>query len=211
MIAGAWAGETKKALVSFDIAPQPLEEALDIYSSASDVQVLYETALTLGRRSTQVRGLFPPEVALKALLAGTGLTARSTAHDSYTLVPQRATASLNNRLPPEIARYDHFLGTVQNRILNALCQNTDTRPGRYRIKLSFQIEPSGTVVKTLLLDSTGDNDRDAAIVGAMGRLRVDQAPPAELPQPITMIIAPRPPEATGDCALVNGEKLRRKK
>jgi hypothetical protein len=56
------AGETKRpALVSFDIAPQPLEAALDIYSSISDVQVLYETSLTSGRRSMRVRGLFTPE------------------------------------------------------------------------------------------------------------------------------------------------------
>jgi TonB family protein len=205
------ADETKKAArIAFDIAPQSLEEALDVYSSTSDVQVLYETSLTSGRRSTRVRGLFTPEAALKALLAGTGLTARYMTSDSYTIVPQQATASLDDaeraQLPPSVVRYDHFLGMVQGRILDALCQTTETQPGHYRIKLSFQIAPSGTVSQASLLDSTGDDERDSAIVDAVGRLKVDQPQPAELPQPITMVIAPRPPEVTGDCASVTGQK-----
>jgi hypothetical protein len=206
-------GENRKAaFISFDIASQPLEQALDIYSSASDVQVLYETSLTSGRRSTKVRGLFTPESALKALLSGTGLSARYTTKDSYTLVQQKATASLGEDgapLPPEVARYDHFLGLLQGRILDALCRNADTQPGHYRIKLSFRVGPSGAFLQTSLLDSTGDSDRDAAIVEAVEGLTVDQAPPSELPQPITMVVAPRPPEATGDCASVNGTELKR--
>src|SRR5262249_39242397 len=71
------------APVAFDIAPQSLDAALDVFSATSNVQVLYETSLTSGRRSTGVHGFFTPGAALTALLAGTGLTAWHTTSDSY--------------------------------------------------------------------------------------------------------------------------------
>src|SRR5262249_40095830 len=94
----AWAGEggtmpRQPAPILFDILAQPLETALDAYGAASGVQVLYRTSLTAGRRSARVRGILMPEAALNALLAGTGLTARYTTDDSFTLVPQPAALS----------------------------------------------------------------------------------------------------------------------
>lgn len=207
------AGEPRQQAIAFDIASQSLEEALNVYSSMSDVQVLYETSLTSGRRSTTVRGVLAPQAALQALLAGTGLTARYTAYDSYTIVPEPVPLSPRGEevhgLRSEIVRYDHFLGALQGRILDALCRSPDTQPGVYRVRLSFRIAASGAVLQTSLLDSTGDNGRDAAIVGAVGRLKVDQIPPAELPQPITMVVAPRPVGATGECASANTPRLKR--
>jgi hypothetical protein len=66
--------------------------------------------------------------------------------------------------------------------------------------LKFTIGPSGGVLQTSLLSSTGDRARDARIVAAVEHLTVGEAPPLELSQPITMVIAPRPPDVTGDCA-----------
>jgi hypothetical protein len=196
-------GTGKAAPIAFDVAPQPLEAALDAFSSTSNVQVLYETSLTSGRRSASVQGILTPEAALNAMLAGTGLTAWHTTKDSYSLVPQDA-ASLSGddigRPLPEIARYGHFLGVVQAGFLDALCRSPETRPGRYKIALKFMIGASGGVLQTSLLSSTGDRGRDAEIVAAVEHLMLGEAPPPELSQPITMVIAPRSPDVTGDCA-----------
>ena len=82
-------GTGKATAIAFDVASQPLEAALDAFSSSSNVQVLYETSLTSGRRSAKVQGMFTPEAALNAMLAGTGLTAWPTTQDSYSLVAQQ--------------------------------------------------------------------------------------------------------------------------
>ncbi len=196
------AGKTQS--FTFDVAPQPLEAALDVFSSTSNVQVLYETSLTSGRRSAKVRGVFTAQGALSAILAGTGLTAWRTTEDSYSLVPRQDAASLGGadigRPRPEIAKYGHFLGVVQAGLLDTLCRSVATRPGQYRIALKFTVEPSGGVFQTSLLSSTGDHEQDARIVAAVERLTVDEAPPPQLSQPITMVIAPRSPDVTGDCA-----------
>jgi hypothetical protein len=197
-------GTGTAASIAFDVAPQPLEAALDAFSSISNVQVLYETSLTSGRRSAKVQGIFTPEAALDAMLAGTGLTAWHTTKDSYSLVPQQDDASLGSddsgRPPKEIARYGHFLGVVQAGFLDALCRNAETRPGQYKIALKFTIGPSGGMLQTSLVSSTGDRERDAQIITAVEHLTVGEAPPWDLSQPITMVIGPRSPDATGDCA-----------
>ncbi|WP_245258241.1 secretin and TonB N-terminal domain-containing protein [Rhodopseudomonas palustris] len=204
-VAAEKAGERENAgSFSFDIAPQPLEAALDVFSSTSNVQVLYETSLTSGRRSAKVQGVFTPEAALQAMLAGSGLTAWHTTQDSFSLVPRQDVASLGDnvpaRSPPEIARYGRFLGVVQAGLLDTLCRNAQTRPGQYKVALRFTVGSSGEVLLTSLVNSSGDRDRDAQIIAAVGRLTVSEAPPSQLPQPITMVIAPRPPDVTGDCA-----------
>ncbi len=208
LMMGQAEGMDKKApSIAFDIAPQPLEAALDAYSSASNVQVLYETSLTSGHSSARLRGLFTPEAALRTLLAGTGLTAWYTTEDSYTLVRQQDASSSDaghaGKPPAEIGRYGHFLGLVQMGLVDRLCQSPLTRPGQYRIALRFRIGPSGGVAQTTLLNSTGDSERDAEIIAAVEAVMVDEAPPSKMPQPITMVIAPRLPNVTGDCVPID--------
>ncbi|WP_210302442.1 TonB family protein [Rhodoblastus sphagnicola] len=200
-------GRDKAGAVAFNIVPQPLEEGLDAFSSTSNVQVLYETSLTSGRRSANLQGVFKPEAALKAMLAGTGLTAWRTTQDSFSLVPHQEVASLGGdvpgRSPPEIERFGHFLGVVQAGLLDMLCRTEQTRPGQYKVALRFTVGSSGEVLSSSLMNSTGNRERDAQIVAVVERLTVSEAPPSQLPQPITMVIAPRPPDLTGDCASVD--------
>ena len=92
---------------------------------------------------------------------------------------------------------------MQASFLEALCRSPGTRPGRYRIALSFRIGRSGDIEQTSLVDSTGDPDRDARIMAAIAHVAVGEAPPAELTQPITMVIAPQPPDMAGACASVD--------
>ena len=197
-------GAAKEASIVFDVASQSLEAALDIFSSTSNVQVLYETSLTSGHRSAKVHGVFTPEAALNAMLAGTGLIAWHTTKDSYSLVQQQDAAPLaredSGGLPPEITRYSHFLGVVQAGFLDTLCRSAETRPGRYKIALKFTVGPSGRILQTSLLSSTGDRERDAEIVAVAEHLTVGEAPPPDLSQPITMVIVPRSADMTGDCA-----------
>jgi Secretin and TonB N terminus short domain len=75
------------APMSFDIPAQPLAAALDRYGDATGREVLYNPALTDGRTSEPVNGIFVPATALQLLLVGTGLAARFLKDNSFVLVP----------------------------------------------------------------------------------------------------------------------------
>jgi hypothetical protein len=80
--------------LSFDIPAQSLETALEAFGGRSRLQVLYETALTAGRRSNDVNGIFTRSAALRQLLSGTGLAFTYTEDRAFTLVPIRTAAQL---------------------------------------------------------------------------------------------------------------------
>ena len=58
--------------IAFDIPAQPLDAALASYFRATGVQLLYDSALTAGRRSGAVRGNFTPRGALRNSCAERG-------------------------------------------------------------------------------------------------------------------------------------------
>lgn len=201
-------GSTQAPLISFNIASQPLESALAAFGNTTGEEVLYRTSLTAGRRSAKVQGLFTAKVALDTLLTGTGLIARYTTDNSFTITRQpvalRPKGDPAPSMSSELAKYGYFLGPAQAGILHAICSNPETRPGNYKISLKIWIGPSGAISDIALLASTGDSARDATIIGALQGQRVGPPPPAGMPQPIVMVIAPRSPDETGDCAPADG-------
>src|SRR3954462_12801931 len=64
------------ATFRFDIAAQPLGRALNQLALRSDREILFSTALTQGRRSASLNGVFTAEEALARLLQGSGLDVR---------------------------------------------------------------------------------------------------------------------------------------
>jgi Secretin and TonB N terminus short domain len=62
--------------VELRITAQPLDEALQEFSRQSGMQVIFFSGLTEGIQSPGVKGKYTVEAALKALLAGSGLTFR---------------------------------------------------------------------------------------------------------------------------------------
>jgi hypothetical protein len=196
------------ALITFDIPAQPLASALESYGAASGREVLYNAQLATGRVSNTLKGVFTAEAALPILLGGTGLAAHYTAQDAFVVVPapadsverEKAPATTDAAVPEGRIRYASYYGLVQQRIKDAFCGNAAIRPGGYRIALRFWIGPTGGVLRSKRLGTTGDPGRDLAIDNTMRSLTVDEAPPAGLAQPFTMVVLPRLAAATGDCA-----------
>lgn len=62
----------------FDIPAQSLETALAAYVAVTGVETIYDSELMGARRSTAVKGVLAPDVALRVLLEGTGLSEIST-------------------------------------------------------------------------------------------------------------------------------------
>lgn len=194
--------------MAFDLPSQPLEAALQAHGASSGAQILYETSLTSGRRSAAVRGVFTPEEALQLLLVGTGLAPRRISRDAFTVTPapgrepagpSEPDAAAQAPAPPFTDR-DRLLGLAQARILEVLCGATEARPGDYRLAVQLWFDPSGAIEQVALLGTTGSARRDAVLRDVLRRVALGEALPAKVRQPITIIIVPRRPEETGDCA-----------
>ncbi len=184
-----------RAPIDFDIAAQPLVSALDAYSAATGLQVVYDATLAEGRRAQAVRGSMAPDVALQLLLEDTGLVAVYAATNAFTIVPApapRQAASMRGFMP--------YLAAVQGRVEEAFCRSSLTAPGGYRIKFRFWIGHGGEVLQPQLLGSTDDRARDQAIAALLRSVVIGRPPPPDMPQPVMMAVSPRPPSETGDCA-----------
>jgi hypothetical protein len=199
------------APIVFHIPAQPLANALQAYGAQTGVQVLYESRSAAGQRSVAVEGSFTPEDALNLLLTGTDLSVRYTGPDAITI----ARPSSDGGMPPAspLAKPDLSLGTlrvhasgeqedvgplrdysesVQVDIQKALQKSVKTRVGSYRAVLDLWIDPSRTVSRTQMFQSTGDTERDAAVTAALRGLVISRAAPANMPQPVRIAIVVRP-------------------
>jgi len=182
----------------YNISAQPLDAALNAYIRVSGAQVLYETALTTGKRSMDVKGTFTQNVALSTLLSGTGLVAHYTDIDAFviTLAPAGFASPSASTMRPDA----RFLSALQTGVLEALCRTSQTRPGEYRVAIELWIAPAGTVQRSALVGSSGDTGRDTALLSALRGVSIRMAPPTGVPQPFILTIGPRSPRETGDCA-----------
>jgi Secretin and TonB N terminus short domain len=137
------------AALAFDIPSLPLESALASFDEKSGFQVLYETTLTTGRRSHELKGTYTPDTALRRLLSGTGLSFDYIEDHAFTLVeaPPRSTRSVMD--------FHDYLGVVQDSLMAALCARAETQPGVYNIAMQFSIGRAGKLENVHLLNSTG--------------------------------------------------------
>ena len=199
------------ATLSFNIREQPLVTALQAYSAASGVQVLYESELALGRRAAAVDGEFTREAALKALLGDSDLVVRYTRQDAITLVdpsaarfdapppsalgaPDMALDTLHVRTPTRTADRNalaEFVTVLQQDIQDALKKSPRTGSGSYRIGVDLWVDPSRTIRRTDIFRPTGDPERDVAVAAALQGLVIRQAAPADTPQPVRVMVSVR--------------------
>ncbi|HLH11193.1 MAG TPA: STN domain-containing protein [Methylovirgula sp.] len=180
--------------MEFDIPAQSLEDALYAFDATTGIEVIVDGHVTLGRKSTAVKGLLTPAEALRILLTGTGLDARRVGADAITLSIDAPAAA-----PENSALYRDYSAFIQQAVLRALCEEPDMRPGAYRIALQLRLDSSGIVSSIDLLGSTGDPQRDLRVSEVLRGLSIGALPPPDLPQPIVMVILPRSSQDSGDC------------
>lgn len=177
----------------FDIPAQPLATALNRYASASGWPILFRGTTVAGRISSPVQGDYEPEAALHRLLDGTGLApvkVDAGPPDAYTLKEAEA-GSRWAGAPAAGTGVDFEYGAwVQARIWDALCADVQTTPGAWRALLRFRLDADGHVQDARMLSSTGPARRDAAVLAALQRVRMERAPPLAMPQPLTMLVLP---------------------
>jgi hypothetical protein len=178
----------------FDIPSQPLEDALYAFDTATGIDVFVDGGNVGGRRSMTIQGYFTPLDALRTMLAGTGLEAETIGPKAITLALSEPQDTANS------STYRNYSALVQNAVVRALCADPDIRPGGYRIAVQLWLAPTGIVSAANLLSSTGNPDRDRRVRRVLAGIAVSKPPPSTLPQPVIMVILPRPPQESGDCS-----------
>jgi len=96
----------------FDLPSQPLGQALNQLALRSDREILFSPALTRGRLSPALNGVFTAEEALARLLAGSGLEVRMEGRSFLVVAAPRAPASVQEPAPALAASPPAALDTV---------------------------------------------------------------------------------------------------
>jgi protein TonB len=85
-----------------------------------------------------------------------------------------------------------YTGMLQNAIRDRLQDDKRARASAYSVIVRIWVKPNGAVERVELANSTGDRDLDSAIRNALaGNVSISQAPPIEMPQPVSLRIVSR--------------------
>ncbi len=207
LLVGARVVQAQTPLLPLDLPAQDLEQALQAYSRATGMAVLVDRELTRGRRSIGVRGRYTAQEALAMLLTGSGLMARYARSDAFTLQlpevsqpPQTAGAAARNA-----TRINNSYATaLQQAIETSLCRSPLTRPGSFRALVQVWVNRDGVIEHSRLVSSTGDEQRDEALVRSLGTARVDRPAPSSLRQPVTLLLMPDTTGTRMECTAATG-------
>lgn len=176
-----------------DIPAQALNSALEQFSRATGMAVLVDRELTRGRRSIALKGRFNATDGLSLMLSGSGLMVRYARADAFTL--QVAQVSEVPTSTASAAKGTRRLGSsyatsIQAAIERRLCRSAAIRPGSFRALLQLWIGRDGVVQHSRLVSSTGDVQRDAALVESLRNLDIERPAPGSLAQPVTLLLLP---------------------
>jgi len=85
-----------------------------------------------------------------------------------------------------------YTGMLKDTILDTLSDEDRLRHGNYVATVRIWVAKDGHIERVKLAQSTGDSARDSIIEARLAKLmRVHEAPPLEMPQPITLQIISR--------------------
>ncbi|MFO2465979.1 TonB C-terminal domain-containing protein [Pseudomonas sp. 15FMM2] len=194
-------------LLRLQLPAQDLASALEAFSRATGMAVLVDRELTLGRRSIGVHGRYSAQQALSLLLTGSGLMARYARSDAFTLQePQVSRLVANQGLTPRsAARVNRsYAMALQQAVESSLCRSPLTRPGSFRALVQVWINRNGLIEYSRLVSSTGDAQRDEALVRSLATTRVDRPAPSSLRSPFTLLLTPGPTGKPMECTVREG-------
>lgn len=178
----------------FDIDEQSLATALRAFSEQSGIAVLFDDALVADRASPGIHGQASPRDALRILLVGTGLGARFSSTNAFT-VSAGPTSLMPGQTAPRTTGEasmssldDGDAALIQGTVAHALCADATTRPGSFRLAMQLWIDLSGHVADVAALAPSSDPARDDRVLATVRSIRL----PSRLARfsPVTILLAP---------------------
>jgi hypothetical protein len=190
------------AVIDFDIPAQALTTALDRFSVLSGRSALFSSAMVAERLSSPLSGRYTPLAGLQLMLKGTGLAAEEVRDGRLaTFILKQADPRESANAVTAPSSLDDYDGLIQARVWQGICADSRTASGSYRSLLRFQVDPAGRISRPRLLGSSGDRRRDSALIEVLQGIWVGQPPPADMIQPVSMLILP---EQAGGPVCSNG-------
>jgi TonB family protein len=86
------------------------------------------------------------------------------------------------------SRFGYYAGLIQSQVQSALQRDEKTRTGRYGVLVRLWLNASGHVTRAQIANSTADAATDQAISRVLDQVSVGEAPPQDMPQPISVRI-----------------------
>lgn len=186
---------------AFDIPSQPLDSALTRYFEVTGVQLLYDSLLTQGRRSSAVRGRYAPREALRLLLSNTGLVVRYSRANAAIITTPDATTESGQLVPlgrvvvrervasaalspvERMAYYEQLETELQSRLRD------DRRTARlsFDIVVAFRVDNDGRLEDIRVSRTSGDRKTDSIISETLSGVSVSP-PPDLLTQPLRVAL-----------------------
>lgn len=197
--AQAQAGDSETP-IQFDIPEQPLPAALARYFRITGVQLLYDSTLASGHRSSRVKGRFTPRDALRRLLSGTGLVVRYSRTDAAiittpsggpqsSLVPLGRVVVREQVAPVRLLSAERlaYYGLLEDE-LHAQLQSSE-RTGRLSFSLTvhLSVAADGRLSSIVVRRSSGSSRTDTLITETLLQAAVSPPPP-DLPQPLAIVL-----------------------
>jgi TonB family protein len=186
------------AIASFLIPAESLGQALESYARISGREVLYDSALAEGRRSSFVDGEYAPQVALQILLAGTGLWASFKDTDFFVVGLAPAVRSAGDAAIDRSLEQKHYYGILQAGLRTAFC-GAQVLPDSGRIAAKLWIGQAGDVLQVKPLDSTGSEQFDRQVETVLRQVKLGAPPPSDFAQPVTIVVLPSGPDVRQGC------------
>jgi protein TonB len=85
-----------------------------------------------------------------------------------------------------------YASLLKDQILDLLNNDTQARRGEYSLVVRVWVRDDGSIERVRIVQGSGDRTRDQAIEQALTRIpRLSQAPPADMPEPISLRIVSR--------------------
>lgn len=194
LVESAYAVEPSQRMHRFDVAAQPLAQALAQFSAQSGHAVLVPQSQAQGWDSRGVRGDYAPEQALAVLLDGTPFQARYAGRTAFTLERRSVQAAPDLRSMPYMAR-------LQRTVIGVLCALPQAQYGRQRLAMQVWVNLEGRLERVHFLSEEAYAGQHQYVLGSLHGLTIPGRVPDNLAQPLTVLLAPRS-SAASDCRQV---------
>lgn len=204
----------RPATFDFDIPGQPLYSALETYSRIAGVTIFYGAAVGADARSSPVKGVLTPSVALAEMLKTSGLTPSYENDRNVVLVAKSAAfgGSGEGAAPPSeaggpilalgvlrvegipqarpVVRHEQYAHLVASDIQRALRGRLADRD--YHATVQIWVSAAGRIERAITFRSS-DPSADRTLSLALQGVLLGQSPPAGMPQPVNITIVARRP------------------
>ena len=101
---------------------------------------------------------------------------------------------LGGRAGGNRSHWTRYAAQMQNKIADALRQNASIRKSRMTAEVRIWADSNGRITRVTLVKSTGDATLDNALKSeALTGLQLTEAPPKDMPMPITLSLSARRP------------------